>query len=72
MEGKEKVDFIGMLERDGWKRVAIRDGHWQFKHREKKGRITLPGLDGEIALSGVASIHRQAGWCPPEDHRCAS
>ena len=54
--------LIGFLERDGWVRVAVRGGHWQFKHPSRPGRVTVPHPVKDIAAGTVASIYRQAGW----------
>lgn len=56
-------EVIEMLEADGWRLVATRGSHRQFKHPTKKGRVTVNGkpsdtLDQEI----LNSIFKQAGW----------
>jgi len=35
-------DVIKQLERAGWKLVAVRGSHHQFKHPERTGRVTVP------------------------------
>jgi predicted RNA binding protein YcfA (HicA-like mRNA interferase family) len=32
-----------MIEADGWRVVAIRGSHRQFKHPQKPGRVTIAG-----------------------------
>ena len=49
-----------MLLQDGWVHVATKGSHWQFTHRAKPGRGTVPHK--EIPRGTVASIYRQAGW----------
>jgi len=56
-------EVIRMLEDDGWYLVAKRGSHRQFKHSQKKGRVTVnekpsATLDQEI----LNSIWKQAGW----------
>lgn len=51
------------VEDDGWYLVAKRGSHRQFKHSQKKGRVTVnekpsATLDQEI----LNSIWKQAGW----------
>jgi predicted RNA binding protein YcfA (HicA-like mRNA interferase family) len=36
-------DIIRAIEADGWRMVAQRGSHRQFKHPLKKGRVTVPG-----------------------------
>ena len=52
--------LIRMLLQDGWVHVATKGSHWQFTHRAKPGRGTVPHK--EIPRGTVASIYRQAGW----------
>lgn len=55
-------DVIGMLRRDGWRHVGTDGDHWQFKHPEKPGRVTVPHPRGDIPRGTLRSIYRQAGW----------
>ena len=51
-----------MLERDGWRLVATRGSHWQFKHPSKAGRVTVPGKPSDdLAPGTLNSILKQAG-----------
>ena len=54
--------LVRLLERHGWVRVAVRGGHWQFKHPERAGRVTVPHPNRNLKRGTVASIYRQAGW----------
>ena len=54
--------IIKMLEKDGWRRVAIKGDHCQFKHPIKPGRVTVPHPSKDIKKGTVMSIYRQAGW----------
>ncbi len=51
-----------MLEHDGWRQVAQRGSHRQFRHPAKPGRVTVAGNPGhDLAPGTLASILRQAG-----------
>ena len=54
--------LIQMLRQDGWELVATRGDHHQFRHPEKKGRVTVPHPNKDIPAGTVRSIYRQAGW----------
>jgi len=50
-----------MIEADGWYLVVTRGSHRQFKHPEKKGRITIAGhLTDDLAPGTLNSILKQA------------
>jgi len=36
-------DAIRLIESDGWREVATRGSHRQFKHPTKPGRVTIAG-----------------------------
>jgi len=36
-------EILAMLHKDGWKLVAMRGSHRQFKHPDKPGRVTVAG-----------------------------
>lgn len=59
---RDSRKLIRLLERDGWVRVAVRGSHWQFKHADRAGRITVPHPNRSVTRGTVASIYRQAGW----------
>ena len=61
---RDSRKLIRWLERDGWVRVAVRGSHWQFKHPDRAGRITVAHPNRNIKRGTVASIYRQAGWNP--------
>ncbi|RBP07085.1 putative RNA binding protein YcfA (HicA-like mRNA interferase family) [Roseiarcus fermentans] len=55
-------DIIRRLEDDGWALVATRGSHRQFRHKTKKGRVTVPGkLSADLQPGTLKSILRQAG-----------
>ena len=52
---------VRMLRKDGWYLARTRGGHYQYKHREKKGLVTVPGtMNGELAPGTLNSILKQA------------
>jgi predicted RNA binding protein YcfA (HicA-like mRNA interferase family) len=54
-------DAIRLLEFDGWRLIAIRGSHRQFKHPSKPGRVTVAGkLSDDIAPGTLGSIMKQA------------
>ena len=54
--------LIKMLEKDGWRHVATKGDHFQFKHLNRTGRVTVPHPKKDIKKGTVISIYRQAGW----------
>lgn len=55
-------DLIRLLEQDGWKLVATRGSHRQFKHPLKSGRVTVPGKPSDdVAIGTEQSVYKQAG-----------
>ena len=54
-------DVIRLLEAEGWRLVAIRGSHRQYKHPTKPGRVTVPGnLGHELPPGTLNSILKQA------------
>ncbi len=55
-------EIIELITDDGWYCVGQKGSHRQFKHSEKKGRVTVPGnLNDELATGTANSILKQAG-----------
>jgi len=54
-------DIIKLLEKDGWKLVAAKGSHHQFKHPRKVGRVTVPHPKKDIPAGTLHSIMKQAG-----------
>ncbi len=56
-------EIIKMLEKDGWYLVAQRGSHRQFKHLEKKGKVTVnQKMSSDLSQMALNSIFKQAGW----------
>jgi predicted RNA binding protein YcfA (HicA-like mRNA interferase family) len=54
-------DVIARLVADGWRQVAQKGSHVQFKHPTKPGRVTVVHPDREIPKGTLRSIERQSG-----------
>jgi predicted RNA binding protein YcfA (HicA-like mRNA interferase family) len=55
------IEAIRLIERDGWRQVAQRGSHRQFKHPDKPGRVTVAGkLSEDLAPGTLNSILKQA------------
>jgi predicted RNA binding protein YcfA (HicA-like mRNA interferase family) len=53
-------DIIAALEADGWKQVAQKGSHVQFKHPTKPGRVTVPHPKKDLPIGTLRSIEKQA------------
>ena len=54
-------NVVSALAADGWKEVAQKGSHVQFKHPNKPGRVTVPHPGRDIPVGTLRSIERQAG-----------
>ena len=54
-------DIIKIIEKEGWYRIAQKGSHVQFKHKVKKGRVTVPYPKKDLPAGTVKSIFKQAG-----------
>lgn len=61
MKSYSSREVIKMLLDDGWYEVETRGSHHQFKHPDKKGRVTVKHPDKDIPRKTLASIERQSG-----------
>jgi predicted RNA binding protein YcfA (HicA-like mRNA interferase family) len=54
-------DVVKLLEADGWRLIAVKGSHRQFRHPSKSGKVTVPGTPGkELARGTLRSILKQA------------
>ncbi|MDX2138151.1 MAG: type II toxin-antitoxin system HicA family toxin [Chloroflexota bacterium] len=54
-------DAIRLIDEDGWYLVATKGSHRQYKHAEKKGRVTIAGeLSKTLHPKTLASVLKQA------------
>ena len=58
MDSKE---IIKRLKADGWQEVGQKGSHKQFKHPEKKGRVTVPHPVKDMPIGTRKSIENQSG-----------
>ncbi|MBA2563255.1 MAG: type II toxin-antitoxin system HicA family toxin [Chitinophagaceae bacterium] len=55
-------EIIKIIEKDGWFQVAQVGSHKQYKHANKKGKVTIPFHQGkDIPIGTLKSILKQAG-----------
>jgi predicted RNA binding protein YcfA (HicA-like mRNA interferase family) len=55
-------DVIKKIEKDGWFIVRTKGSHRQFKHKTKKGLVTIAGKpSSELATGTLNSVLKQAG-----------
>lgn len=55
-------EVIKMLEEDGWVNIVTKGDHRQFKHPDKKGKVTVRGKPSETLDQFLLnSIWKQAG-----------
>jgi len=54
-------ELIKLIEKDGWKLVAVRGSHHQYKHPTKPGKVTIPHPRKNMKAKTVNSILKQAG-----------
>jgi predicted RNA binding protein YcfA (HicA-like mRNA interferase family) len=55
------ADIIKALEAEGWREVAARGSHRQFKHPTKPGRVTIPHPVKDMPIGTLRSIEKQSG-----------
>ena len=48
MKAYKVIEVIKMLEADGWVLVTIKGDHRQYKHPQKKGKVTIRGHKNEV------------------------
>jgi predicted RNA binding protein YcfA (HicA-like mRNA interferase family) len=54
-------DAIRLIEADGWRLVRTRGSHRQYKHRSKRGTVTIAGNENRDLAPGTwNSILNQA------------
>ena len=63
MRAYKVIEVIKLLEADGWILVATKGDHRQYKHQQKKGKVTIRGHKNEVLSQFLLnSIWKQAGW----------
>ncbi len=46
--------------KDGWELKDVKGSHYQYKHKEKPGKVTIPNHRGDIPRIVIKSILKQA------------
>jgi predicted RNA binding protein YcfA (HicA-like mRNA interferase family) len=55
-------DLIRQIEDDGWRQVAQRGSHRQYKHHVKPGKVTIAGAPSDdVHPKTLSSVLKQAG-----------
>lgn len=54
-------EVIKKLVADGWREVAHKGDHKQFKHPVKKGRVTVRHPVKDLGIKDIKSIETQSG-----------
>jgi predicted RNA binding protein YcfA (HicA-like mRNA interferase family) len=56
------IDVIRMIEKDGWYLARQKGSHRQYKHKVKKGLVTIAAhkMSDELAKGTLNSILKQA------------
>jgi predicted RNA binding protein YcfA (HicA-like mRNA interferase family) len=63
-------DIIKIIQADGWIIVHQKGSHRQYKHPDKKGRITIAGHPGDdLAVGTLNIIFKQAGIDKPRKYK---
>lgn len=50
-----------LIKADGWYLVAQVGSHRQYRHLEKKGRVTVSVGKGDLPIGTLLSIEKQSG-----------
>ena len=59
----KRRDIETRLASEGWIVVRVEPGdHVQYRHPERKGRVTIDRGAQEFPTGALRSIYRQAGW----------
>ncbi|MDF2922513.1 MAG: hypothetical protein K0R57_1427 [Paenibacillaceae bacterium] len=54
-------ELIKLIEANGWYFVRASGSHYQFKHSEKAGLVTIPHPKKDLPIKTIKSILKQAG-----------
>ena len=54
-------EALKLLKQNGWYVYEIKGSHFQLKHSEKQGKITIPLHSGDVKQGTLNSILKQAG-----------
>ncbi len=54
-------EVISRLLAAGWVEMAQKGSHKQFKHPQRKGRVTVPYPKKDLPMGTIKSIEKQSG-----------
>ena len=54
-------EIIRALEANGWVHVKTAGDHFQFRHPEKPGKVTVPHPKKDLPIKTLISIEKQSG-----------
>ncbi|UTC75863.1 type II toxin-antitoxin system HicA family toxin [Treponema sp. OMZ 792] len=54
-------EILRLLQQNGWYICETKGSHYQLKHDEKSGKITIPFHKGDLKAGTLNSILKQAG-----------
>lgn len=54
-------DLVKQIEAGGWYLVRVTGSHHHFKHKSKKGIVTIPHPKKDLKIGTVKNILKQAG-----------
>lgn len=57
---KSSREIIKLLKKDGWKEANTTGSHVQFKHKTKKGRVSVPHPKKDLPRGTIQSIEKQS------------
>ena len=55
-------EIIKRLKKEGWILHNIRGSHHQFKHPDKKIKVTVPHPKSDLPIGTLRAIYKQIGW----------
>ena len=58
---RDSRSIIRLLEEDGWYLVGVNGDHYYFKHRTKKGKVSVPHPVKDLPIGTLKSISKQTG-----------
>ena len=61
MKSYSSREVISILEADGWFEINHEGSHKQFKHKTKKGKVTVNHPVKDMDIKTLQSIERQSG-----------
>jgi predicted RNA binding protein YcfA (HicA-like mRNA interferase family) len=61
VDAMDSRQIIRALDAAGWRQVATKGSHCQFKHPTRPGRVTLPHPKRDVPVGTLRSIEKQSG-----------